>query len=465
MTFVLGVPASLLNLVQTGLLERAFHDALFPALRYRAEAQKEKWDANTGVEMIMTRPGLLAPVTKPMVPGQDPTPQTLSYEQWVARLDRYSGTIDTHIPSSVVSNADQFQRNIHALGMQAGQSLNRLPRNELYSKYLGGQTNLIAAAASGDLTLRVASVNGFTEVVTKGTIVRPTTVSTSAPLSITINNAGTLIVRNVIGFDLDNPDDPLGPGTLFLDATVGATVATRAPVTSSIKPRVVRSGGGNSVDAIGVSDILQLQDIQQVVSSLRKNNVLPHEDGTFHCHINTDGNNQLFTDPRWERLNQGRGAGQAEYDEFFIGKLFGVSFFANNENPDLNNSGARTATSTLAAYSEEIGAETTNDSGVNIGRCIVTGRGALYERYLDESAYVTEAGTTGKVGEFQVINAGVEVQTDNIRLILRAPVNRTQDVVAATWSITTSFATPSDLTAGGNERYKRAVVIEHALDS
>lgn len=465
MTFVLGVPASLLQLVQTGLLERAFHDALFPSLLYRAEAQKEQWDANTGVELIMTRPGLLAPITKPMVPGQDPTPQVLSYEQWVARLDRFSGTIDTHIPSSVVSQADQFMRNIQQLGMQAGQSLNRLPRNEMYSKYVGGQTNLIAATASADLTLRVASVNGFTEVVTKGTIVRPTPVGTSTPLSITINSAGTLIVRNVIGFDLDNPDDPLSPGTLFLDAAVGAIVATRAPVTSSIKPRLVRSGGGNSVDSIGVSDILQLQDIQQVVTTLRKNNVPPHEDGTFHCHINNDGNNQLFTDPRWERLNQGRGASEQAYDEFFIGKLFGCSFYLNNENPDFNNAGARTVTSTLAAYSEEIGAETTNDGGVNIGRCIVTGRGALYERYLDESQYVTEAGVTGKVGEFQTINAGIEVQTDNIRLILRAPINRTQDVVAATWSITTSFASPSDLTAGGNERYKRAVVIEHALDS
>jgi hypothetical protein len=462
---ILNMPPQIVNLVQTGLLERAFHDTLFPSMQFRAEAQKEQWDSNSGVEVFMTRPGLLAPIVKPLAAGQDPQPQTYSFEQWAMRIDRYSGTIDTHVPTSVVSNSDQFVRNIQQLGMQAGQSLNRLPRNELYSKYLQGQTNLIAATASGDLFIRVASVNGFTEVMNKTSITRPTPVSPSSPLQITINNAGTLITRNVVGFDLDNPADPYSPGTLILSAAVGAIVATRSAVISAIKPRVIRSGGGNSVDAIGPSDIFQLQDVAQVVTSLRRNNVPPHEDGTYHCHITPDANNQLFTDPVWQRLHQGRGKDDRPYAEFFVGEIFGCSFFINNECPDATNAGARTATGTSAAYSEEIGAETTNEQGVNIGRCLVTGRGALYERYLDESAYVTEAGVTGKIGEFQTVNAGMEVNTDNVRLILRSPINRTQDVVAATWSITTGFATPSDLGSGGNERYKRAVVIEHALDS
>ena len=102
--FILGVPPTVINLVQEGLLERAFHDGLYPALLYRSEAQAEEWAANTGTEIFMSRPGLLPPVTKALVPGQDPTPQTVAYEQWSARLERYAGTIDTHIPTSVVSN-------------------------------------------------------------------------------------------------------------------------------------------------------------------------------------------------------------------------------------------------------------------------------------------------------------------------------------------------------------------------
>ena len=41
MSLVLGVPPQVLRLVQEGLLERSFHDGLFPALMYRGEAQEE----------------------------------------------------------------------------------------------------------------------------------------------------------------------------------------------------------------------------------------------------------------------------------------------------------------------------------------------------------------------------------------------------------------------------------------
>ncbi len=463
MTLVLGIPPAVLNLVQTGLLERAFHDSLFPSLLFRAEAQLEQWDTNSGTELLMTRPGLLAPVTKALAAGTDPIPQALSYEQWFARLDRYGGTIDTHMPTSAVANSDQFMRNVQQLGMQAGQSLNRIPRNALFTPYLSGQTNLTVVTASGDLTLRVASVNGFTDVITKGVQVRPTPVSSSAPLSITIKAAAGDIVRNVIGVDLDNPDDPNGPGTLFLSATVGSVVATRTAVLSSARPRVIRSGGATSVDGIGSSDIFQLQDAIQATNWLRRNNVPPHEDGTYHAHISTDGNNQVFTDPAFQRLNQGLVDGE-RFQQAFLGRIAGLTVYLNNECPDQFNAGARTATSTLAAYSEDIGAETTNDSGVNIGRILITGRGALYERYLDEGSYVSDAGIQGKIGPFTIVNGGIDISTENIKLILRGPTNRLQDEVSATWSITTSFSVPTDITTNGVERYKRAVIIEHALD-
>lgn len=461
MGLVLGVPPAILELVQSGLLERAFHDGLYPALQYRSEAQFEEWPANTGTEVFMSRPGLLTPVVKPLNPGVDPVPQTVSFEQWVARLNRYGSTIDTHVPTSVVSNGDQFLRNIHQLGLQAGQSLNRIPRNALFQSYLSGHTVTIAAAAAGDTQIRVAALNGFVDVVVKGSNVRPRTVSASSPLAITITGVG---LRNVTGYDPDNPDDPNGPGTLYLDAAIGgAGIAARTPVVSSAAPLVIRSGGGASTDAIGAADVFVLQDLINAVNKLRRNNVPPHEDGFYHVHVSTDGNSQVFTDTSFQRLNTSLPEYQY-YREAFLGAIAGGTCFLNTESPDLNNSGARTATGTNAFYSEDIGAETTNEGGINIGRIIVTGRGALYERGLDERQYVTEAGVTGKVGEFQVVNAGVEVETKGVRLILRAPLDRLMDQVAATWSISTSFPVPSDVTSGGPQRYKRAVVIEHAID-
>lgn len=456
---VLGVTAALLSLVQDGLLERAFHDGLFPALQYRAEALYEEWPEHAGQVRVMTRPGLLPAVTRPIQPGQDPVPQNVSYEQWVAELARFTGTIDTNMPTSVVAAQNIFLRNIKQLGLQAGQSLNRIPRNALFVAYLSGQTNLTAAAAAVDTTIRVAAINGFTDVVLPSVSPRPQPVSAATPLQITV---GT-VTANVIAAVPDNPDDPKGPGTLTLQAALGSIVPIRSAVISSAAPFVLRSGGGTSVDAIGAGDVFVLQDAINAANRLRKNNVQPHEDGFYHAHIAPEVQSQVFADPAFQRLNTALPDG-TRYQQGFIGTIGGIMFFMNTESPDVTNCGALTPTGVLSIYAEDIGAEVVNATGVRIGRTLVTGRAALYEMTLPSSSLITEAGVTGKVGEFAISNNGIAVQTERIDLILRAPLNRLQDQVAATWQIQTSFPVPSDITSGtGNERYKRAVVIESAL--
>ncbi len=458
---VLGVPAAILNLVQEGLLERSFHDGLFPALQFRSEAMYEEWPENAGTQMIMSRPGLLAPITKGLSAGTDPTPQTLNYEQWFATLNRYAGTIDTHMPTSTVAAQNLFMRNVMQLGLQSGQSINRISRNSLFKGYLSGQTATIAAAAAGDKQIRVAALNGFQDVIIKGTTVRPTPVSVATPLSITI--AGVTGARNVVAQVPDSPDDPDGPGTLTLDAAIGGGgIAARAAVLSAFRPQLIRISGGASVDSLVAGSTLTLQSCIDAVNRLRRNNVRPHEDGYFHAHISTDGNTQVFADAVFQRLNQSLPDG-VRYQEAFLGTIAGIAFFLNNETPDSLNTGLQTPTGTNAFYGEDIGAETVNETGVRVGRTIITGRGTIYEKRLDETSFITEAGTTGKIGDFQIVNAGVTVATEGIKLILRAPLNRLQDVVSASWSISTSFPLPSDVTFGGNERFKRAIAIEHSL--
>src|SRR5216684_4385039 len=95
MSLVLGVPPQVLALVQTGLIERAFHDGLFPNLAFRAEFSAEEWEGNTGIEVLMSRRGLLAPMTSALQPGQDPQPANVPFEQWTIRLDQYGNSIDT----------------------------------------------------------------------------------------------------------------------------------------------------------------------------------------------------------------------------------------------------------------------------------------------------------------------------------------------------------------------------------
>jgi hypothetical protein len=463
MSVLLLVPPAIQELNQQGAIERAFHDALFPNLAFRAEAMAEEWPANTGQEIFQSRPGLIPPKTTPLVPGQDPVPSVVPYEQWKAVLAQFGDAVDTHMPTAITSNANLFLRNIQQLGLGAGQSINRVARNQLFQSYLSGNTLTNAAVSAAATAIHVASVNGFTDVIVPGVNVAPKPVSPSTPLAAVIGISPTFETVQIVGFVLDNPADPVGPGTLLLAAGLVNGYATRSSVKSVNAPRIVRSGGGATVDAIGPSDTLLLQDCINAVALLRRANILPHEDGYYHAHISPLANAQVFADPVFQHLNTALPEG-VMYSQGFIGHISGVMFFMNTEAPDPTNTGTRVLTGTNAFYSPDIGAETTNDSGVDIGRVIVTGKGALYERYLDESQYVTEAGTVGKIGEFDVVNNGITILTERIRLVIRAPLDRLQQVVSSAWSISTSFPVPSDITATtGPERFKRSIVLEHAL--
>jgi hypothetical protein len=464
MSLVLGVPPAVLDLVQQGLLEREFHDGLFPNLAYRAEFTAEKWEGNTGTEVFMSRPGLLAPIVAALTPGSDPTPGDVPYEQWSMRLDQYAGAIDTNMPTSTVANSNLFLRNIHQLGLQAGQSINRIARNVLFKSYLSGQTVLIASATAGDVSVRVASCNGFTDVVIPGTTVKPQPVSASNPLPVTFGAGASLETKNVIAANPDNASDPFGPGTLTLSAGLTNNQALRASAISAYAPRVVRASGGTSVDAIGASDTLSIQQIVNAVALLRQSLVQPHdEDGFYHAHISPLSQAQFYADPIFQRLNQSLPDGDA-YQQGYVDRMTGIKFIMNTESPSLLNSGTLLSTASSGKYGPEIGAEVQNGSGIQVGRVLITGKGCGYERYLDESAYQTEAGTTGKIGEFDVVNNGVSILTERIRLVIRAPLDRLQQVVSSAWSISTGFAVPSDITApSGPQRYKRAMILEHAL--
>lgn len=463
MSVVLTLPPIIQQLIQQGALERAFHDALFPNLAYRAEAMAEEWPANTGQQIFMSRPGLLAPKVTALVPGADPNPSTLTFEQWSATLGQYADSIDTHMPTAITANANLFLRNIQQLGMGAGQSINRVARNALFQAYLSGNTVTNVANLTTDTQIHVSSINGFTSVVVPGTAIAPATVSPSSPLAITIGVGTAAVAANVVGFVPDTPGDALGPGTLLLAAAIGTAFAARTPVVSAQSPTIVRTGGGASVDAIVASDTLLLQDVINSVALLRNANVMPHEDGFYHAHISPIGNAQIFADPVFQRLNTALPEGTM-YSHGFIGHMSGVMFFLNTESPTPFNTGTRVASGLVSAqYSPDLGSETTNDSGINVGYVLLTGKGALYERYLDESQYVTEAGTVGRIGSFDVINNGVQILTERIRLILRAPMDRLQQIVSASWSISTAFPVPSDVTAqSGPQLFKRAVVIQHA---
>ena len=463
--FVLAIPPTIINLVQQGYLEREFHDGLYPENKFRDEAEFEEWPAGTGTEIFQSKPGLITPKLTPLTPGVDPAPSTVNWEQWQMVLNRYGDSIDTNTPTSAVAIDDLFLRNGKQLGLNAGQVLNRLPRNVLYKSYVSGNTVLVDACAAIDTQIHLASLNGFRDVIRVGTDVRPTPVATAVPLPILIGIGALQITRNVIAVQPDNASDPDGPGWVLLSAAVGAIYVARTAVVSTYATPILRVGGGATVDAIGAADTFVMQNAIVAGAMLKNSNVPAHDDGFYHAHIGPLTMVQAFGDVPFQRLFTGMPDAE-EIKRGVLGTIGNVKFIQNSECPQRasGNVGTLTATGTNAVYGSDIGCDVTNNSGIDIGRVLVTGKGSLYERGLDEKAYVTEAGVTGKIKDLEgIVMPGMSVVTNRIKIIIRAPLNRTQDQVATTWTCSTGFAAPTDAATGSAARWKRAVVIEAAL--
>lgn len=450
-------------LVQENLLERAFHDALFPRLLFRGEALPQLWPANVGDTMVFTGVGLIKPKMRPLVPGTDPQPSSYTEEQWTAMLNQYSDSIDTHMPTSIAAIANLFLRNAHQLGMSAAQALNRIPRNQLYNAAVAGHTVADGGPQSGT-TLRVKRLNGFTRArrpdLPAGSPVRFDPVSSNNPLKITVYDNGAALADTVIGFSPDTAGDEVGPGTLTLSGALTST-ADRAYVIADDRTSLYRVGGGFKVDDISSSDVLKLEAIRAAVARFWQMNVPEQPDGRFHCHLDPTSQAQIFNDDQFGRLLTAL-PDHYMYRQFAVGELLNCVFFRNSECPLPETvEGGLTAT-----YSQDdpFAGELFNTgitTGLKIHRPLFVGQGAMYEYYQDLSGLITEAGVTGRVGEPKISNNGIEVFSDRIQLIIRAPLNRLQDLVSTSWKFIGSWPIRTDATTGDVARYKRVQVIEH----
>jgi hypothetical protein len=446
-------------LVQENLLERAFHDALFPRLLFRGAASPVLWPNNVGDNMVFTGTGLMRTKQKPLTPGTDPLPSTYQVEQWESSIQQYADTIDTAMPTSISAIANLFLRNAQQLGLGAGQTMNRIVRNRMFNAAQAGHT-VVDGAGQSSTTIRIKRLNGFTRARTPTLVgasaVRFQPVSSSNPLAITIGGSA----RNVIGFTADNAGDEVGPGVVLLDATIAP--ADRAAVLAVDRTFLVRVGGGDRVDDVGSSDLLTLASIRAAVSRMRNQNVPEMPDGRFHCHLDPISESQVFADAEFQRLLQSL-PDYFMYRQFAVGELLGTVFFRNSENPQRETvEGGLTAVFT---EDDPFGAELYSNgvaaTGVRIHRALFAAQGGIFEYYQDMSAMITEAGITGKQGQPSITNNGIEVMTERVALILRSPQNRLQDLVSASWKFIGDWPVRTDATTGDTARIKRFLSIEH----
>jgi hypothetical protein len=434
---------------------------------FRGEAVPHKWPGAIGDQMTFTGKGLLTPDASPLTPGIDPSSSAPPYEQWSAQLQQYGKpSIDTFMPDSITAIASIFLSNGKTLGLAAAQAINRAVRDRMYNAAESGWT-VTSGAYSSVTVIHVQRLQGFTRArnpsLAAGSPVAFSPVSSTNPLSVTILDAGAggPTAYSVIGYTPDAAGDEVGPGTLTLSAAVNS-VASRAYVYSADATDIVRVGGGLQVDALSPASVPTFTDVRSVLTAMRQNNVPRHADGRFHSHLAPVSQARFYDTPEFQRLNTSL-PDYYYYRQYALGELLGVLFLDNTECPvPATVVGGTTATFDVRdPFAPELYSNGNATTGTPIYRALFTGQGGINEYYLDQEGLITQAGLNGQVGAFSITNNGIEVFSDRIKLIIRAPVDKLQQMVTMSWSLFADWPARTDAATGDASRYKRFVALLH----
>lgn len=412
-----SLPAQIQAMLQNGILDRVFRDAMVPAFLFPQIADSEPWMGGLGDTKTFTRKGLLAPATTP-VTGSDPSASTYGIEQWSVTMDQYANSMDTNMLGSMMALANKFLADTETLGINAGQTINQVARNKLFAAYAGGRTWCTTAGTS-DTSLVVQSVNGFSTVLVNGV---PTPVSGANPLNVTI--AGT--ANTVVGVNAGT--NTLTLGTARVDVAGDYVVAANAPVS-------IRATGNSAYDLSG-SNVVTFANFRAAVARLRKMNV-PTIGGYYVAHIDPDTESELFSDADFKQALQGR-VDSPIYRDLSIGRFGGIDWVRNNEVPTIMGGSAGTLT---------------------VHRPIVLGGSALMAAPFEGTSSLLSGTGVEDVPEIRTVNVAAGV---DMTLLVRPPQDRLQQVISSTWSWIGDYGIPTDAGSGDAALYKRGVVIEHA---
>jgi hypothetical protein len=414
------LPAAIQAIMQNGLLDRTFQEALIAEFMFPALASSRPWRQGIGDTGVFTRTGLLNPTTTPLG-GADPATQTYAIEQYSVTMDQYGIAMDTNMLQSAMTLEAKFMEDIEKLGISAGQSLNRLARNKLFNAYGGGLTWCITAASS-DTSIQVQSVAGFQTVVVNGV---PTPVSGANPLNVTIGGVANTVTGVNVG------TRTLTLGTARVDVLGDAVVSANAPYSARTAASTPRATDFN----LAAGDIATLKYFRAAVARLRSMNV-PTINGYYVAHIDPTVETQLYSDADFKQALTGR-VDSPVYRDLSIGRFQGIDWVRNNEMPTL--------------------ASGTDGLSVNVHRSVVMGGDALLSAPFDGMGALLAQTDVSDVPSIRMIDVAPGAQ---VAMIIRPPQDRLQQVIGSAWSWVGDYGVPSDLTTGDSALFKRAVVID-----
>lgn len=450
-----NMPTALQNVIQQGFLEREFNTGLQSALGYRAVADKEQVSINVGETVTKTRAGLKAPVTTPLSAAGNTnldngiTPSAQTVEQYTLGIDQYGDSIDLNIVTSQVGIGNQALLNAMTNGVQARQSLDRIARNALFAAYLGGNTRVRTTLGAPAATINVDDVRGFETVLASNA-------GANAGKYVAVsgtNTASVLVGLNLytlIGTARDGSNVSTTPGgfsgTLTFSGNVTVADATAANICSHANcPVLVRPNGkwkggsalgiATATPALASTDLLTLGVIEDAIAALRNNTGMQNQ--LFNLYLDNVSMRQLFADQDFKLMYQGQyGSKEAKTGQVF--QLMGANFIPTTE--------ALTQT------------HPTN-SALTVRRPILCAPGALVEGDF--------AGMEQKAKDIAGGNSEIQM-IDSVAQVVRAPIDRLQQIIAQSWFWIGGFVAPTDATANSNiiptagaQYLKRSVVIEH----
>lgn len=431
------LPASISQIVQSGLLVGEFQAALEITHQYPLAYQTRTTPRNYGETFTETRDALLAAVQDPITPtntGLDSglTARTVGREQWAFTMNIYADTIDTTVDENTLALANLFRSNLNALATGAGRTDNLQCRRRITYAYAGGRTHATNAATVAATSLTVANANGFDERYTNGVAAN---VSGSNTLTVTVNGTSN-VVSGATSFTRTNASDMVS-GTLTLGTS--QTWSIGDAIIASSAPASIRPNSRTTSYNLTSTDTITYQNIVNSTAILRNNGVPGFFDNGLYLFLgDAQHEANLFADAAFREFYRG----QYQSEDVRMGKLMisgGVAFSFGNEPPNSTSWGA---------------------SSITARRAFVLGGSAAAKRTYDMG------GMTDDNMETNPISSIYRDPDKGLKVIVRPALDRRAQIISASYELIFGLAMSTDsLSTQGeytNAVFKRGVCIETA---
>lgn len=481
MALLPGFPAPISELIQTNKLSAKLSDGLRPNSSYGREAEPDPLAPHTGQDITFMRLGMFDVDMLPAAPSGNVDAATFNVEQFKASPIPYAKKFEIDAITAFTQMGNYTEQGVSRLAEWAGRTRNRVARGKLFN-YAGGRAMVRRAQTTSDAVLLVNTAMGFGYTYPGGI---PTPVSGANPLTVTIV-AATTFTAQVTGVKPLNPKFPAGPAELVLSGNLSAAVAAGSYVTASNAPKVLRSGGRASSDALLTTDIPTVADLLAMRATMIGRGVQAHPStGTHHLHVDETFMPAIIQDVAFQRYFTGAEMIPIlDTKAYFVPNL-GITIFENNDSPaygkghevNVGASGSSGTGGTGAPGSsvsmQDIGLDVINYAGVPIRRAIMTGEDVTRRVFIDQDELYRIFGVlpvgriTDNVIQYQLAGGPPVYMADvvDFRLVMRPPLDDRGLKATFTIQAWEDFTLTTDQFAASASSdatpLKRAVVLEY----